>query len=162
MSDKHAATYLNDHLAGSVLALELLAQLERNHAEKALGRFAAELYADILPDREELESLMRRLSIPQSGFRKATAWVAEKVADLKMRMDDSPDGALHLLEVLETVAIGIEGKRMLWRSLETAAENSPGLRGPEYWRLEKKAMEQRERVEAFRLEAAKGALRLGG
>jgi hypothetical protein len=35
--------YLNDHLAGSVTALELLEHLEKTHAGTTMERFAAEL-----------------------------------------------------------------------------------------------------------------------
>ena len=54
--------------------------------------------------------------------------------------------------------MGIEGKRLLWRALAAAAEGTPGLRGTDYGRLEQRAEDQRQRVEAFRLEAAREAL----
>jgi hypothetical protein len=58
MADEHIATYLNDHLAGSVVALELLEQMEAEHAGTPLEHFLAELRADIAADGQELESLM--------------------------------------------------------------------------------------------------------
>jgi hypothetical protein len=157
VSAQHTATYLNDHLAGSVVALELLTQLEREHAGPA-AKFAAELRADIEPDRDELARLMERLSIPTSGTRKAVAWFGEKVAQLKMRLDDKADGALRLLEMLEALAVGIEGKRMLWTALQAASLTAEILRGPDYSTLIRRAAQQRERVERFRLEAAIGVL----
>jgi hypothetical protein len=158
MSDQHVATYLNDHLAGSVVALELLAHLEAAHAGMALEHFLAELRADIEADRGELEALMGRLQVAVSVPRKATAWVTEKVTQLKLKADDPAGGALRLLEALEAVSLGIEGKASLWRSLAAAAEDNPGFRGPDYGRLEQRAEEQRRRVEPVRLEAAKAAL----
>ena len=47
MADKNIATYLNDHLAGSVAALELLEHLEAAHAGTPLERFVAELRVDV-------------------------------------------------------------------------------------------------------------------
>lgn len=161
MADEHIATYLNDHLAGSVVALELLEHLEAAHAGTPLEAFLAELRADIEADRQELEALMSRLDVAESRTRKASAWVAEKMTELKLRLDDPAGGALRLLESLEAVAIGIEGKRSLWRSLAAAAAGVPALQLADYARLEQRADEQRRRVETKRLEAATSALTPG-
>jgi hypothetical protein len=158
MADEHIATYLNDHLAGSVVALELLEHLEAAHAGTDLGRFAARLRADVAADRRELEALMERLDAGQSRTRKASAWLAEKVTEFKLRLDDRTGGALHRLEALEAVALGIDGKSALWRALAAAAENEPLLRLADYERLKQRAEEQRDRVETVRLEAARSAL----
>jgi hypothetical protein len=162
MADEHLATYLNDHLAGSVLAIELLEHLEAEHAESSVGKFAAELRADVAADRQELESLMERLHVSESRTRKASAWLAEKMTEVKLHLDDSAGGPLRLLEAYEAVAIGIDGKRALWHSLAAAAEDAPSLRVADYERLAQRAFEQRRRVETVRLEAARRALLPGG
>jgi hypothetical protein len=158
MAEPYLATYLNDHLAGSEGALELLEHLERAHAGTPLAHFAAELWADIVADRRELEALMTRLQVAVSRPRKAAAWLSEKVTELKLRLDDPPGGALRQLEVLEAVSLGIEGKRLLWRSLGVAAEGTPDLGGTDYGRRERRAEEQRRCVETVRLGAARAAL----
>jgi hypothetical protein len=158
MAEQHVATYLNDHLAGSVSALELLQHLERAHAGTPVATFATELRTDILADRQELEALMAQLKLAVSRPRKAAMWLAEKVTELKLELDDPAGGALRLLEVCEAVSVGIEGKRLLWRALAAAAEATSRLRTTDYARLEKRAEEQRRRVEAVRLEAARAAL----
>lgn len=158
MSDQNVSTYLNDHLAGSVGALELLGHLEAAHADTALGGFFAGLRADIEADQRELEALMGRLEVSPSGPRQAAAWLAEKAARLKLRLDDPAGGARRRLEALEALAVGIEGKRALWRALAAAAVSAPGLRGPDYQGLERRADEQRRRVEDARLEAARSVL----
>ena len=158
MANEHIATYLNDHLAGSVVAIELLEHLEAAHAETDLGRFAAELRADVSADRRELEALMESLQVAESRTRKASAWLSEKMTELKLRLDDPGDGALRLLEALEAVSLGIEGKLGLWRALAAASEGAPLLQGFDYERLAQRAIDQRNRVEAERLKAAKRAL----
>ena len=158
MADEHIATYLNDHLAGSVAALELLEHLEAAHSGTPLERFFAELRADVAADQQELEGLMGRLDIAESRTRKTSAWLAEKITELKLRLDDPAGGDLRLLESLEVVAVGIDGKRALWLALAAVAEEAPGLRLVDYQRLEQRATEQRRRVEVVRLEAAKRAL----
>ena len=157
MNSEHLATYLNDHLAGSVAVLDLLAHLETAHANTDTERFATQLRADIVADRQELETLMERLQITESLPRKAVAWLAEKATQLKLRIEDSAGGTLHLLETLDAVAVGIEGKRSLWQALAAAAEEELTLRGIDYERLSGRAEEQRRRVEAVRLPAAKAA-----
>lgn len=157
MANEHIATYLNDHLAGSVVALELLQHLESAHAGTPLEGFFAELRADIKADQHQLESLMSQLQIAESRARKATAWLTEKITEVKLLMDDPEGGALRLMEALEVLSLGIEGKRAMWRALATASERAPQLRGVDYELLTKRAEQQCERAEEVRLQAAKAA-----
>jgi hypothetical protein len=158
MTNEALATYLNDHLAGAVAALELLEQLESERAGSDEARSLARVRNEIEADRQELEGLMDQLGVARSAPRQATAWLTEKISELKLFIDDPGHGALRRLEALEAISLGIEGKRGLWRALGAAAENAPALASPEYARLERRAAEQRDLVEGLRLEAAKEAL----
>lgn len=158
MANEHLASYLNDHLAGAVAALDLLARLEAAQAGTAMAGALAELRADIAADRQKLEALMARLNIDESRSRKAMAWLAERATHLKLRLDDSSDGALGRLEALDALAIGIEGKRALWHALAAAASAEPELGDVDYAQLTERADEQRRRVEELRLDAARTAL----
>ena len=60
-----------------------------------------------------------------------------------------------------TMSLAIEGKRLFWRSLKTAAVYNPELQGTDYQALEWGADEQRLGVEPFRMGAAKGAFAPG-
>ena len=153
----HLAVYLNDHLAGSVVAVELLMALEKTHA--SIEPDLATLRAEIEQDQAELKALMNRLNIAESGGRKIGGWLAEKVTQLKMQIDDRSDGALRLFESLEALSLGIEGKLALWRALKAVADLSPDLERSDYERLMKRAIEQRSRAEALRLNAAIAAIR---
>jgi hypothetical protein len=153
----HLAIYLNDHLAGSVVAVELLMALERAHAE--IEPALAALRAEIEQDQAELKALMDRLNIAESSVRKIGGWLTEKATRLKMRIDDRPGGALRLFEGLEALSLGIEGKLALWRALKAAADRFSALQCADYERLIKRAFEQRGRAEALRLDAAIAALR---
>lgn len=146
------ATYLNDHLAGSTAALELLEHLEQVYPD--LAPFLKDLRHDIEWDRKELEALMGRLGAGRSAVRQAAAWVAEKFARLKVSVDDLSGNRLKLLESLEAVAVGIHGKWSLWKALKAV----PAAAGPNYDNLIARAEEQRERIEAARLDAARAAL----
>ena len=152
------ATYLNDHLAGSVVALELLDHLQKDGAGTARASILASVHADIMDDRQELEAFMARLGIAVSEPRTAAGWLIEKLSEIKLRLDDSGDGALRRLEALETISLGIAGKQALWHALAAAAADDPGLSGLDYARLGRRAEAQREVVESLRLHAAKEAL----
>jgi hypothetical protein len=158
MANESLATYLNDHLAGSVVALELLDHLEEDGAGTAEASILADVHADIEADRQELEAFMAQRGIAVSAPRKATGWLVEKLSELKLRLDDAGDGALRRLEALETVSLGIAGKQALWHALAAAAEDAPELNGLDYARLGRRAETQREMVERLRLHAAKEAL----
>jgi hypothetical protein len=158
MPNPHLATYLQDHLAESVLAIELLQHLEAAHNSYEICRTLTGLRADIAADRGELEKLMGDLSVSVSATHSALAWLGEKVARLKMRIDDDDTGSFHLLEAVELVAIGIDGKRALWMALAHVSEYTGRLVGPDYAKLIQRAAEQRERIEGVRLEAARAAL----
>src|SRR5947207_1421992 len=111
MTNKHLATYLQDHVAGSVVALELLQHLEKVHAGSDLRAFFATLRGDIEADRAELDALVERIGASAGTLRAAVAWFGEKATRLKLQMDDSAGGDFRLLEAVELVAVGIEGKR---------------------------------------------------
>lgn len=158
MTNKYLATYLIDHLAGSVAALELLEDLKAAYADTALAGFFAELQTDIASDQRQLQGLMDRLQIVESRPRKVSAWLTEKFIELKLHLDDRARGPLRLLESLEAVGLGIHGKLAMWHALNAAAEDFPPLQGlVDYERLAQRAEEQRRRVEVVRLEAAKAA-----
>jgi hypothetical protein len=132
--------------------------LEATFAGTPVAAFIAKLRDDVETDRRELETLMSQLQIAESRTRKASAWIAEKFTEVKLRLDDPAGGELRLFESYEALSLGIEGKRSLWLALSAAAQDTPALQLADYERLIKRAEEQRSRVEARRLEAAKAAL----
>ena len=161
----YLTVYLNDHRAGATVALELMTHLEKDAAnygsvapEESLRAFFTKLRADIEADSQELEAIMERLGVTESRPRQAAAWFSEKMARLKLKMDDHGDGALRLLESLDVLASGIEGKRALWTALAAASEGTPPVLPATDWtRLIARAVEQHDRVEALRLQAARAA-----
>jgi hypothetical protein len=149
---QYLETYLNDHLAGSMGALDLLKRLEA--ADGNMTQSLIELRVDVEEDQRELKSLMARLNVKESYTRQIGGWLAEKVVELKMCLDD-PGMSLRLLESLEAIALGIDGKLALWRALGAAAEDCAALRVLSYEHLAERAIDQRRRVESLRLQAVK-------
>jgi hypothetical protein len=153
---EHLHTYLNDHLAGSVVAVELLDHLIEQHSEDRFGKFFNDLRNDIRADQEELRDLIGKIGGKESALRKAAGWVSEKFG--RVKIGDADDSAQRL-QALEGLALGITGKKLLWRSLGAVASNFPALQGTDFGKLEKRAQEQFERVENLRLETAREAFR---
>jgi hypothetical protein len=81
----HLATYLNDHLAGSHSALEMLAALREI---PGLEDWGARMTEEIGADQAELENLMGNLQIDRGVVRQAAGWVSGRLAELKTRIDD--------------------------------------------------------------------------
>jgi hypothetical protein len=158
MNLKHLATYLNDHLAGSVTLIELLEHIRSSYPGVEAGRLAEWLNTEVTEDRRDLERLMQTLGVSQSVPRKASAWMAEKLAQLKLRLDDKSGGPLHLLEAMEAASLGIEGKRCLWISLSMLREHVAAVRDLDLDRLIRRAEAQRDRVESLRRQSAIAAL----
>src|ERR1044071_1694660 len=110
MSQSPLHTYLNDHLAGSVMALELIDHLAQNATGADARQLLSPLRAEIAADQDTLKDLMQRLGTGESTVRQAGAWLAEKFGRVKLRVDDMVAGKLRTLEGLEVLALGVQGK----------------------------------------------------
>ncbi len=157
MSLEALGTYLHDHHAGSVGAVELVERTIRENEGAPLAARLSRVLEEIRKDQAALEDLIERVGAGQSAVKKAGAWLAEKAGRLKLGGTDEP-GELARLESLELLTVGILGKRALWRALRTVAPKHEALRGMDFDLLERRAVEQHDEVEALRLEAARTAL----
>ena len=150
--------YLKDHYAGGIGALELLEHSIETHAGTPLAAFFAELRGDIKADHDQLHKLMTALGIADSDMRNVGAWLAEKFSRAKLGFSGSDDSGLRLFQTLESLALGITGKRLLWRALHAIRQSSPVLQRADFDYLEQRAIQQSNRVETKRLEMALSVL----
>jgi hypothetical protein len=79
----HLETYLNDHLAGSDSALDLLTRLEEKYANMTLD--LAEVRAEVQEDQKELKTIMARLNSP---YRFIINPIVDYVLDLEEKNHD--------------------------------------------------------------------------
>jgi hypothetical protein len=149
---KRLAIYLNDHLAGATLGVELARRLRSSSEDEEVARICAEIEAD----RETLEALMERLGIRRGRVKPAAAWTAEKLGRLKLNGQLTGTSPLSRLVELESLDVGIAGKIGLWRTLERALGER--LDEFEFSRLAERAADQRARVQQLHLAAAATAL----
>jgi hypothetical protein len=153
---KELESYLNDHLAGSVGALELIAHWAQLYKGKPLGAFFTDIEAEIRADQSTLRDLMRSLGTEESNVRRVGAWAAEKAGRARSMIAGNAPESLGLVLTLEGMIMGITGKKFLWRAL--AAANLPEVKGFDFEELQRRAEQQIERVEAERIRAARRAL----
>lgn len=156
MSNKHLATYIKDHFAGSEGALAILDHVEKVHGGSAAA-MAQTLRPQLQGERAVLSRLLASLDTEESLPRRVAGWLSEKGLELKLKMDDPTDGALHLLEAIEMLALGVHGKRGLWVALDASRGKIPALATEDYDALIAQAESQRALLEVVRLEGAKAA-----
>lgn len=145
-------TYINDHLAGSAYAIDLVEFLRDTYEGQELGQFAAWLLVEIKADREVLEGLRERAGGGSSKAKELTTWIGEKVGRLKL--GHTANDRLGLFEALEFLEIGIHGKLELWRAFAVVAPANPRLSGVDFEHLANRAEKQRAEVESRRLQVA--------
>ena len=152
---KELDSYLNDHLAGSISALELIAHWVEAHNGEPLGSFFVEIEREIKADQDTLRDVMRALGVEESKMRQAGAWVAEKIGRARLIIAGDGRGSLGLLLTLEGLIMGVTGKKLLWRTL--AAAKLPPLNTYNFESLQRRAEQQVERIEAERISAIREA-----
>lgn len=158
MADEAAkllAVYLNDHLAGSAGAIELVRRSAREHSGTELGRFMSELEGEIEADRATLKSVMDQVGARPDPLKLAVGWVAEKLGRLKLNGQLLGRSPLTPMIELEALVVGIHGKLVLWRALRECF--GPSAFGFDLDELVARAERQEAAVERHRLEAARRA-----
>jgi hypothetical protein len=152
---KEVDSYLNDHLAGSISALELIAHWVEVHKGEPLGSFFVETEREIKADQDTLREVMRSLGVEESKMRQAGAWAAEKVGRARLIIAGDERGSLGLVLTLEGLIMGVTGKKLMWRAL--VASKLPQLNGYNFEELQRRAEQQVERIEAERMTAVRQA-----
>jgi hypothetical protein len=151
------AIYLNDHLAGATVGVELARRLRgSNEDDPEFGTVLAEVCAEVEADRETLKAAMDRLGVGQSRLKPLAAVLGERLGRLKLNGRMWGYSPLSRLDELELLQIGVAGKRRLWRALEHT--HASELQGFDLGALAERATGQLTRLEALHLKAAALAL----
>ena len=140
-----------------MVALELLDRLGQLSSGTDREELFLLLRQEIKQDQQIVKLLLRSVGGKESKVRNAAAWLTEKVGEAKLQLDDSDNGQFQLFEALEALGLGIQGKLGLWRALSAAASQEPEIGKLDLARLEQRARDQFDRVEAQRLLAARAA-----
>ena len=84
MNTEQLGTYLNDHLAGSEAALQLIARLVEDYPDTELADTMRGLHAEIEEEQQGLRQLVDRVAGDDSAIKQVTGWVSEKLTRLKL------------------------------------------------------------------------------
>ena len=139
--------YLHNHLSGADAAIEVVARLGRTCAGTPQARLFESLHRRFLHDRRVVEGLLSDLNESHGSAKRAAGRAAGKA--LRLVLGSTPDD-LRLLQALEGLAIGVQGKRSMWRALQTVR---PPLRAS-LAELEADAVKQWDEIEVHRLAIA--------
>jgi hypothetical protein len=154
---RYLPIYLNDHLFGAIGGVELCRRTLSENDTGDLGAFLRELLGELQQDRDSLVGLMRTLEIEPSLVKAAGAWTFEKLGRLKLNGELTRYSPLSRLVELEGLAAGIQAKESLWVSLQQLRDQDGRLAAAPLDDLIARARSQRERLEPFRLDAARTA-----
>lgn len=155
MLDKEVLdTYLSDHFAGATAGLNLAKRMSRDSPAGPLSEIAAEVESD----RQTLRRLMATLNLRPSLLKTAIGWFGEKAGRIKFNERlFGRSGRNGLLE-LEVLIAGVSGKLQLWRALAEIASEDSRLEQFDFTALDRRAEEQRRRLEELHESAARKAL----
>lgn len=156
--DPEILRYLNDHLAGSAGAVGLIQTLAENPEDPDDERFFSELKAKVEEDRLLLKELIAKLGHSESTFLETAGDLTGKASRLKLMWEGLEPGRLGRFEAMEILALGIQGKRLLWLMMAELEPWIPEWGGIDFAELELDAIAQRDAVEAKRIEAGVDAL----
>jgi len=154
----YLAIYLNDQLALGLLWRETARRSQRENRDTELGAALARVAGGIAEDVETFRAIMRRLGIRENPVKRALAVAGERVGRFKPNGKLRSYSPLSRFAELDFLAMGIDGKRLLWSNLRDLAGIQAGLPDVDFDELIRRAEEQRAELEPFRTLAGRQVL----
>ena len=158
MTNKAMDVYLNDHLAGATLGSDLAERIQSQNEGTTLGKLMETIAPQIAEDRQTLIELMQRMDSSRNPVKQATAWVTEKASRAKFSGLTSGEPELGTFMALETLTLGVQGKRCLWLALKEVADEHPPIASLNLDELIDRAQAQHEALERERIAICKRAI----
>ena len=156
-ADRFLAIYLNDHLAGATLGVELARRLRSsNQGDAEFGEPLAQLCNEIEEDQRTLTRLMEHLDVGRDPVKPVLAKVAEKLGRLKLNGRIRGYSPLSRVLELEFLSGMVGGKMQLWNALEQSFGES--LDSFDFHDLAARADTQGQRLEDLHLAATQRTL----
>jgi hypothetical protein len=107
-------TYLRDHLAGSVAAVDIARRRRDAEPNEPSRRAIAQLIKDIEEDRARLRDLMSGLGIMPSLWKQS---IAAGFSWLGAGRSAVGSAELNRLQEFEVLLMGVRGKELLWYTM---------------------------------------------
>lgn len=156
--DEFLGIYMNDQLALGVLWREVARRSQRNNSGTQLGEVLERVSAGIAEDVETFQQIMRRLGVRRNPVKIGLAVGAERLGRLKLNGRLGTYSPLSRFVELDFLAMGIEGKKLLWATLRDLAGLASRLPDIDFDHLIERAEHQRADLEPFRVRAGTEAL----
>jgi hypothetical protein len=128
------------------MAIRVVRRLDSTHQDTADGTFFRRLSNELEEDRSVVLTLLTQLGASGRSIKRAAGFASGTV--ISVTAGGKP-GDLSLLRTLEALAIGVQGKRCLWRALQNFHTPST-LHRMNFIELEAKAVRQWEAIEERR------------
>jgi hypothetical protein len=152
--NENLATYLNDHLAGSVAASSLIEDLLAGELDASLRSVLTTVQREISEEQDVLRKVMRAHGMPEESARKGLAWLAEKLSLLKLGGKTKTGDCLPVVMSLEMLYLGITGKLLGWEILANILGPKLDGLGVDIGLLQSRAEAQRNTIDEHRLRYA--------
>ena len=139
--------YLREHLTGSDAAIEIVERLRLTHAGSQEGRLFASLFDEFREERDVVRLLLEQIGASPQSLKRLAGPAAGAV---HMLANGGERGELSLFRTLESLAIGVQAKRCMWRALESLLGDQPIPSARSLGGLEAMAVRQWEAIEERR------------
>jgi hypothetical protein len=140
-------TYLLDHLSGSDVAIRVVHRLSSTHQGAEDGALFRRLSKELEEDRSVVRLMLTRLGASGRSIKRAAGYASGALLSVTA---GGEAGDLSLLRTLEALAIGVQGKRCMWRALQNVGTVPSTVNGMNFVELEAKAVRQWEAIEERR------------
>ena len=105
MNADHLRTYMKDHYAGSVAALQLLDHLVSTNSGKPRETLFIALRHEVGEDQNALQKMLHDLDATEGLMRNTVAFIGEKLSRIKLLLEDPSETQLAHLEKLKTAPV---------------------------------------------------------
>jgi helicase-like protein len=139
--------YLRDHLSGADMALRVVHRLGSTHEGTEVGTLFRRLSNELEEDRSVVRTLLMQLGASGRSIKRVAGFASGTV--LRVTAGGEP-GDVSLFRTLEALAVGVQGKRCLWRALQNLRTVPLTVDGMNFVELEAKAVRQWEAIEEHR------------
>jgi hypothetical protein len=139
--------YLRDHLSGSDTAIQVVRRLASTRHSTERWPLFRRLSKELEEERSVVRSLLTRLGASGRSMKRVASYASG--AMLSVTAGGEP-GDLSLLRTLEALAVGVQGKRCLWRALQNLPTMPSPAEAMSFVDLEAMAVRQWEAIEECR------------
>lgn len=153
--DRYLRIYMNDQLALGIAWREVARRAQGENDGTPLGEALRRVATGIAEDVETFEAMMDRLGYGRDRVKTAAATVAERLGRFKLNGRVRGYSPLSRFAELDLLAMGIEGKKILWANLRDLGGLSRRLPDVDFDDLIRRAHAQREELEPFRARAGR-------